>query len=80
MKLRIYLFFEWIKQFFRFLKRIKSFYKFYADYEYDGETCRFIIEQYTQVLCNRTRVMSKPTYYAGDVVSQLDEWYSDHTE
>ena len=27
--------------------------------------------------------MSKPTYYAGDVVSQLDDWYdchSDHAE
>ena len=24
--------------------------------------------------------MSKPTYYAGDVISQLDDWYSDHAE
>ena len=80
MRFRIYLFCEWIKQFFRFLKSIKSFYKFYCDYWYDGNTCRFIVEQYTQVLCNRTRLMSKPTYYAGDVISQLDKWYSDRTE
>lgn len=49
----------------------------------DEETCRFIIEQYTRVLCNRTRLMSKPTYYARDVISQIDDWYdchSDHAE
>lgn len=80
MKFRIYLFCEWIKRFFRFLKRIKSFYNFYCDYGYDGETCEFIVEQYTQVLCNRTKLMSKPTYYAGDVIRQIDDWYSDHTE
>lgn len=80
MKFRVYLFCELVKQFFRFLKSIKSFYKFYCDYWYDGNTCRFIVEQYTQVLCNRTMVMSKTTYNAGDVISQLDEWYSDHAE
>ena len=80
MRFMLYLFCELIKQFFRFLKSIKSFYKFYADYEYDGETCRFIIEQYTKVLCNRTRLMSKPTYYARAVISQLDDWYSDNAE
>ena len=80
MGFRIYLFCEWMKRFFRFLKSIKSFYKFYSDYEYDGETCRFIIEQYTQVLCNRTKTMSKPTYYASGVINSLDEWYSDHAE
>ena len=80
MRFRIYLFCEWTKRFFRFLKSIKSFYQFYSDYGYDGETCEFIVEQYTQVLCNITRFMSKPTYYAGDVISQLDEWYSNHEE
>lgn len=80
MRFRLYLLCEWIKQFFRFLKSIKSFYKFYCDYWYDGNTCRFIVEQYTQVLCNRTHLMSKPTYYAGDVIQQLDDWYSDHAE
>ena len=80
MGFRIYCFRKWLKQFFRFLKSIKSFYKFYADYEYDGETCRFIVEQYTSVLCNRTKLMSKPTYYARDVIQQLDNWYSDRTE
>ena len=80
MGFRIYLFCEWVKRFCRFLKIVKSFYKFYSDYEYDGETCRFIIEQYTSVLCNRTRLMSKPTYYAGYVIQQLDDWYSDHAE
>ena len=78
MRFRLYLFCEWIKKFCRFLKNIKSFYKFYSDYEYDGDMCNYIIEQYTQVLCNRTKVMSKPTYYAGHVIARLDEWYSDN--
>ena len=80
MRFRLYLICEWIKQFFKFLKSIKSFYKFYADYEYDGETCRFIVENYTDVLCNRTRLMSKPTYYAVDVISQIDDWYDCHSD
>ena len=80
MRFRLYLFCKWIKQFCRFLQNIKSFYTFYSDYEYDGDMCKYIIDQYTQVLCNRTKVMSKPTYYAGHVIARLDEWYSDHAE
>lgn len=47
-----------------FVKKLKTFYQFYRDYEYDGNDCRFIIENYQEVLCNRTKTMSKPTYYA----------------
>lgn len=51
-----------------FVKNLKTFYQFYRDYEYDGNVCRFIIENYQEVLCNRTKTMSKPTYYAKSVM------------
>ena len=66
-----------------FIKNLKSFYRFYKDYEYNGDECEFIIENYQEVLCSRTKTMSKPTYYSRDVMSQLDDWYdchSDHAE
>lgn len=64
-----------MKQFLKFLTKIKSFWKFYQNYEYDGETVKFIIDNYQKVLCNRTKIMSKPTYYASDVITQIDNWY-----
>lgn len=64
-----------MKQFLKFLTKIKSFWKFYYNYGYDGETVEFIIENYQDVLQNRTKLMSKPTYNANDVIKQIDEWY-----
>lgn len=66
-----------MKQFLKFLTKIKSFWKFYQNYEYDGETVEFIIDNYQEVLCNRTKLMSKPIYYANDVIEQIDNWYED---
>lgn len=60
-----------------FVKKLKTFYQFYRDYEYDGNDCRFIIENYQEVLCNHTKTMSKPTYYAKSVIAQMDRWYED---
>ena len=60
---------------FKFLTKIKGFWKIYSGYGYDGETVEFIINNYTEVLESRTRIMSNPTYYASDVIKQLDEWY-----
>lgn len=60
-----------------FIKNLKSFYRFYKDYEYNGDDCEFIIENYQEVLCNRTRTMSKPTYYAKSVIGEIDRWYKD---
>lgn len=74
-KFRVYLFAEWIKTLFEFVKNLKSFYKFFADYKYNGEDCSFIIENYQSVLCNRTKTMSKPTYYASAVIAEMDRWY-----
>lgn len=66
-----------MKTLFRFIKNIKSFWKFYKDYEYNGEDCEFIIENYQEVLCSRTKTMSKPTYYALAVIAEIDEWYNE---
>lgn len=66
-----------MKQFLKFLTKIKSFWKFYQNYEYDGETVEFIIDNYQDVLQNRTKLMSKPTYYANDVIKQIDNWYEE---
>lgn len=66
-----------MKQFLKFLTKLKSFWKLYQNYEYDGETIEFIIENYQEVLENRTKLMSKPTYYAHDVIEQIDNWYEE---
>lgn len=66
-----------MKQFLTFLTKIKSFWKFYRNYEYDGETAEFIVENYQDVLQNRTKLMSYPTYYAKDVIEQIDKWYEE---
>ena len=61
-----------------FIKNLKSFYQFYKDYKYNGDESEFIIENYQEVLCNRTRMMSKPTYYAGAVIAEMDRWYENN--
>ncbi len=60
-----------------FIKNLKSFYRFYKKYEYTGDECEFIIENYQEVLCSRTKTMSKPTYYANSVIREMDRWYED---
>ena len=67
-------------KFLKFLTKIKSFWKIYSGYGYDGETIEFIINNYTEVLESRTRIMSKPTYYARDVIEQIDDWYERKNE
>lgn len=69
-----------MKKFLKFLTKIKSFWKFYQDYGYDGEDVEFIIDNYESVLCNQTKTMSKPTYCLEDVLRELDNWYEDRME
>lgn len=71
---------EPIKRVLTFLVNIPSFWKFYQNYGYDGECVEFIIDNYERVLCNRTKTMSKPTYYLEDVLRELDNWYEDRME
>lgn len=66
-----------MKTLIKFIKNLKSFYRFYKDYEYNGDDCKFIIENYQEVLCSRTKTMSKPTYYANSVIGEMDRWYED---
>jgi len=70
---------ETIMEFWTFLRRMNGYRKLDRDYGYDPDTFRFIIDNYSEVLCSRTKVMSKPTYYAEDVIGQLDEWYDEHS-
>lgn len=60
-----------------FLTKAKSFWKLYKDYGYDGETIAFIIDTYEKLLCERTKTMSKPTYYLEDVLAEIDRWYDE---
>ena len=69
-----------IKTIFNFIFKIPSFFRFYRDYGYCGDAVRFIIEQYEEVLCNRTKFMSKPTYVAEGVIRAIDEWYEDEDD
>lgn len=69
-----------MRKFFGFLISLKSFWKLYQDYEYDGRTLDFIIQNYKEVLEERTKLMSKPTYYARDVIRKLDEWYAERSD
>lgn len=66
-----------MKTLIRFIKNLKSFYQFYKDYEYNGDACRVIIESYQEVLCSRTKTMSKPAYCAKSVIAEMDKWYED---
>lgn len=80
MRFWFYCFWEKVRQFASFLTKIKSFYKLWCDYEYDGAVVEHIIDTYTQVLCNRTKLMSKPTYYLSAVLDEIDKWYEDMYE
>ena len=64
-------------QFLTFLTKLKSFWKLYKDYGYDGEAIEFIIDTYEKLLCERTKTMSKPTYYLEDVLAEIDRWYEE---
>lgn len=66
-----------MKTLIKFIKNLKSFYQFYKDYEYNGDAWRIIIESYQEVLCSRTKTMSKPVYCAKSVIAEMDKWYED---
>lgn len=68
---------DFIKGLITFIKQIPGYYKLYTWYEYDPMTYDFIVHHYQCVLSERTKRMSKPTYYWQDVVMELDEWYED---
>lgn len=64
-----------MRTFLKFITKLKGFWKFYKNYEYDGETSEFIITNYQNILQSRTKTLSEPTYYVMDVLEQIDNWY-----
>lgn len=70
---------ETIREFWTFLRRMNGYRKLDLDYGYDPEDYRFILDNYSSVLTNRTKMMSKPTYFAYEVIEKLDEWYDEHS-
>lgn len=75
--MRISFVYDLMKQFLKFLTKVKSFWKLYQDYEYDGETIEFIIDTYEKLLCERTKTMSKPTYRLEGILNEIDRWYEE---
>ena len=71
---------DFIIDLFNFVYHIPSYWRFYRGYGYNGEGCEFIVENYEKVLTERTRTMSKPTYYWQDVVSEIDKYYAEAYE
>lgn len=74
---RLRFFIDDVKVFLMFIKWIPGYLKLHKNYGYEPSTYDFIIQNYEQVLCNRTKVMSKPTYHWKDVVSEIDKWYEE---
>ena len=76
-KLRLHFLLEDIKELLLFIKYIPGYYKLHKNYGYEPDIYDFIIENYVKVLCNTTKIMSKPTYYWKAVVSEIDRYYEE---
>lgn len=66
-----------MKRLIKFIRNLSGYWKLERDYGYDPDTYDFIIKQYSDVLCSRTRTMSKLTYYATDIINEIDKWYEE---
>ena len=77
MRLRLHFFKEDIKTFLLFLRYLPGYYKLHINYEYSPDTYNFIIDNYEHVLCERTKLLSKPTYCWRTVVSEMDKYYEE---
>ena len=77
MKQRLIFLKEDIKDLFVFIKWLPAYFRLHRNYGYHPNTYDFIIDNYQKVLAERTRTMSKPTYYWQDVVSEIDRWYEE---
>lgn len=65
-----------MKQLIGFLKQLKSFWKLYWDFDYDGNELRFIVTQYEKILYKRTDWKHSNK----DIIKQLDEWYAERSD
>jgi hypothetical protein len=77
-----YLILEWITDIWRFLRHIPGYYRLERkQYGYDPETYHFIIQQYEEVLMYITgNRMSKPTYFARDIIALMNDHYCEGCE
>lgn len=69
-----------MKRLIKFIINLKSYWKLYRDYGYDGDMLHFILTQYEIVLANRTERIYKPTHCAKDIIKRLDEWYAERSD
>ena len=74
---RLYFLKEDIKEFLTFFKWLPAYFRLHKNYGYEPDTYSFIIENYEMVLTNRTKTMSKPTYYWQAVIREIDRWYEE---
>lgn len=57
-----------MNQFLNFLTKLKSFWKLYKHYGYDGENMEGIIDTYKKQLCDQT------TKFLQDIIQEISEW------
>ena len=70
-----------MKPFIRFIRLIPQWFKLYMDYEHEPKDYIFMMDQYIKVICRLTGGrMSKPTYYANDIISEVTNHFCDECE
>lgn len=80
MRFKLRCFIENIKELLLFVKYLPGYYKLHTNYGYEPDTYDFIIDNYEKVLCERTKVLSKPTYHWRIVVNEIDRYYEEMYE
>lgn len=69
---------EWIRDFFRFIRRIPGYRKLDQNFGYEPDVYTFIIGEYEKVLADLTGgKLSKPTYYADAVIAEVNARYAE---
>lgn len=73
---------DWLPGFFRFIRHIPGYWRLETKEQgLDPEAYDFIIRQYETVLMYITKSrMSKPTYYAHDVIRMMEDLYCEGCE
>lgn len=72
---------EWIRDFFRFIRRIPGYRKLDRNLGYEPDGYAFIVGEYEKVLSELTGGrLSKPTYYANYVIAEVEARYAETYE
>lgn len=68
----------WVRDFFRFIRRIPGYRKLDQNFGYEPDEYTFIIGEYEKVLTDLTGgKLSKPTYYANAVIAEVEARYAE---